>query len=135
LKAAFALPMSPTELATFRELAGGRAPPRRRVKETIVISGRRSGKDSIASLLAAFAAAIEENHVGHLRPGETAHVLLIACDRDQARIVEGYVRSFFNEIPELRAMVTRETRNGVTCPTSWSGSTAAAMSRSTSCSR
>jgi hypothetical protein len=42
LKAAFALPMSPAELVTFGELAGGRSPPTKRVRELIVTAGRPS---------------------------------------------------------------------------------------------
>jgi hypothetical protein len=84
LKAAFALPMMPQELITFGELSGGRAPPARRVKELIVAAGRRAGKDSIASLLATFAATIEQGHLGRLRPGEMAVVQCLAVDREQA---------------------------------------------------
>jgi hypothetical protein len=113
LKAAFCIVMTPAELATFSEMAGGRSPPRKRVRELVVIAGRRCGKDSIASMLVANAAAIEEGHLGRLRPGEQAHCFLIACDRAQSLVVEGYVRSFFNEIPDLRAMVTRETKLGL----------------------
>ena len=94
-------------------LAGGRAPPRKRVSELFVIAGRRCGKDSIASMLVAHAAAIEENHRGRLRRGEQAFISLIAADRDQAKVVERYTRSYFHEIPDLAAMVTRETRHGV----------------------
>jgi hypothetical protein len=113
LKAAFALPMTPQELITFGELAGGRAPPGRRVKELIVAAGRRSGKDSVASLLATYFAVIEQGHLGRLRPGEQAVVQCLAVDREQARIVLSYIKAFFSEIPDLGAMVTRETRFGL----------------------
>jgi hypothetical protein len=110
LKAAFALPMTPQEIVTFGELAGGRSPPTKRVRELWVVAGRRAGKDSIASLLATYAATIEQAHVGRLRPGEAATVQCLAVDRDQSRIVMNYVRAFFDAIPDLGAMVTRETR-------------------------
>jgi hypothetical protein len=113
LKAAFALPMTPQELITFGELAGSRSPPTKRVRELWVVAGRRAGKDSIASLLATYAATIEQAHVGRLRPGETATVACLAVDRDQSRIVTNYVRAFFDAIPDLGAMVTRETRYGL----------------------
>ena len=109
LKGAYCLPMSPDELVIFGELAGGRAPPRQRVKQLFVIAGRRCGKDSIASLLAANAAAVEQAHIGRLRPGEMAHVVCIACDRDQAKIVSGYARSYFREIGDLGRNGERET--------------------------
>src|ERR1700733_1977888 len=68
LRAAYALPMSPEDLARFAQVSGGRAPPTRRVKECWFVCGRRGGKDAIASLIAAYAAGIEEAHLGHLRP-------------------------------------------------------------------
>lgn len=113
LKAAHALPMTPEELATFSELAGGRAPPKHRVRELWIVAGRRAGKDSIASLLATYAATIEQAHFGRLRPGEQASIQCVAVDRDQSRIVLGYTKAFFRDIPDLGAMLARETRFGV----------------------
>jgi hypothetical protein len=52
LKAAYALPMSASEIESFKELAGGHAPPKHRVRQLFIVGGRRAGKDSIASLLA-----------------------------------------------------------------------------------
>ena len=112
LRAAYCLPMSPQELVRFDELAGGRSPPRKRVRQLYVVGGRRGGKDSIASLLGVWSATLEEGHRGRLRPGEKALVQLLAVDRDQSKIVLGYIRSYFEAIPDLRAMIVRETRNG-----------------------
>jgi hypothetical protein len=112
LRAAYCLPMSSAELEVFAELAGGRSPPRHRVKQLFIIGGRRGGKDSIASFLATYAACIEEGHIGRLRPGERALVQLLAVDRDQSKIVLNYIRSFFDELPDLRRMIVRETRDG-----------------------
>ena len=112
LRAAYCLPMTANDREMFAELAGGRDPPRRRVKQLFVVGGRRGGKDSVARLLAVFAATLEEGHLGRLRPGERALVQLLAVDREQSKIVLGYIRSYFERIPDLRRMVTRETRNG-----------------------
>jgi hypothetical protein len=38
--------------------------------------------------------------------------MCLACDRDQAKIVLGYVKSYFTDNPMLRALVKRETVNG-----------------------
>jgi hypothetical protein len=113
LRGAFALPMSAEERITFDELGGGRAPPTKRVKELVVVAGRRSGKDSIASSIITWIAAIEQGHLGLLRPGERATVMLLACDREQARIIRNYVGSYFQAIPELEAMVVGETKTGL----------------------
>ena len=42
-----------------------------------------------------------------------ALVQSLACDRDQARVVLGFVRAFFDHIPPLGAMVTRSTASGL----------------------
>ena len=76
LRAAFALPMTDAEIEFFRTVAD-RDPPRQRVREIWVAAGRRSGKDSIASLIAAYAAVtFQQEH--KLRPGERAVVLCLA---------------------------------------------------------
>jgi hypothetical protein len=110
LKAAFGLPLNGHEREFFRSVAE-REPPERRVREFWIIAGRRAGKDSIASVIAAHAAALFDQS-DRLRPGERALVMCLAVDRDQAKIVMGYSRSFFTDIPPLREMVTRKTASG-----------------------
>ena len=110
LKGAFALPMSDGEREFFRTIAE-RDPPTSRVRELWIIAGRRAGKDSIASVIAAHSAALF-NQNGRLRRGERALVMCLACEREQAKIVMNYTQSFFNDIPALRSMVTRRTASG-----------------------
>jgi hypothetical protein len=110
LKAAFCLPMTAEELQFFRSVAE-RDPPEKPVRELWAIAGRRAGKDSIASLIGAFAAAFFR-HADRLRPNERPLVLNLATDRDQARICLGYTKSFFTDIPALASMVVRETKFG-----------------------
>jgi len=109
LRGTFALPMSAEERAFFRTVAE-RDPPSGPVREAWFICGRGAGKDSVASLIAAYTAALFKPVA--LRPGERALVACLACDRDQARIVLGYTGSFFCDVPPLRAMVQRETAAG-----------------------
>jgi hypothetical protein len=109
LRGAFNLPMSDADREFFR-LVAEREPPAQRVKELWVCAGRRSGKDSVASLISAHAAG--RFNPAPLRRGERALCLNLACDRDQAKIVLNYTRSYFEEIPELRALVQRETKDG-----------------------
>jgi hypothetical protein len=117
IKATFAEPMSDDELAAFRSVAE-REPPKKRVSEAVIIAGRGAGKDSVASLIAS-CIAINFDPKGKLRPGEKAVVMCIAVDRTQARIVHGYIRAYFEQIPALAALVKSidsesiELRNGV----------------------
>jgi hypothetical protein len=110
LKGAFALHMSEAERVFFRTVAG-RDPPTKPVRELWCVIGRGGGKDSIASLISAYAAALFDRR-DRLRPGERALCMCLACDRDQARIVLGYTRSYFESIAPFRAMVRREVASG-----------------------
>src|SRR4051812_25977848 len=85
LKATAALPMNDAEVEFFQSVAGGREPPRRRVREAWYVCGRRAGKDSVVSLIAAHAAATF-NPKGVLRPGERALIACIAPDKETAKI-------------------------------------------------
>lgn len=111
LRAAYGEPLSNDELVLFREVAGGRDPPTQRVKELWVLGGRRSGKDSIASAIAACTAMTDYRQF--LRPGEKASILCLAVDRQQAKIVHGYVSAYFAESPLLRQLVSKESTDGL----------------------
>ena len=105
-----ALPMSAADLEFFGSVTGNRTPPKRRPRETWVCAGRRAGKDSVASAIAAHEAAYFDQQ-DRLRPGERALVAVIACDRDQSRICTNYIRAFF-ELEPLKKMIQRETQDG-----------------------
>jgi hypothetical protein len=109
LRAAEGLALDDDQHRDFCRVAE-REPPARRVRELWAIAGRRSGKDSIASAIAA--AAAMNDYRAHLRPGERATVLCLACDRSQARIVHRYVRGYF-EAPLLAPLVERENEDGL----------------------
>jgi hypothetical protein len=88
-----------------------REPPSRRVRELWVIAGRRSGKDSVASAIATTAAL--GDYRTHLRPGERAVVMCLACDRQQAKIVLRYIAGYFSTNSLLQPLVSRETDEGL----------------------
>ncbi len=120
LKGAYALEMTQAERDLFEEVAE-REPPAQRVRELWVVGGRRGGKDSVASLIIAYAAAVFDGKrrqfagitLPPLRKGERGTIFCLARDRDQAAIALNYVRSYFEDIPELAAMVVRQTRHGL----------------------
>jgi hypothetical protein len=112
LRGAFALPMTEGDREFFRSVAE-REPPRGRVRELWVIAGRRAGKDSVASLIATYAALFFHAGIDKLRPGERALVQCLAVDRETAKIVLGYTRSYFDFIPPLSGMVRRRTADGL----------------------
>jgi hypothetical protein len=82
------------------------------VRELWIVAGRRAGKDSIASVIAAHAAALFAGQ-RHLRPGERALVAALACDREQAKIVLSYIRALFAENELMRQMLVRSNTEGL----------------------
>jgi hypothetical protein len=111
MKAVFAIPMTESETAFFKSVAGDRIAPTETVREFWAIVGRRGGKDSIVSAVAAFSAAMFSQQA-KLRPGERGLVACMAVDRDQARVLLNYIRAYFNDIELLKGMVQRETQFG-----------------------
>src|SRR5258706_3045593 len=110
-KAIYGEKLSMKETECFKSIAGDRDPPNRRVREVWLIVGRRGGKDSFASALAAYhSAAID--YQGILRPGEKVSVQCLACDKRQARIILNYTRGYFVRKPLLSSLVENDVAEG-----------------------
>jgi hypothetical protein len=97
--------MSRRDLELFREVAGDRAPPSRRVKELVCAIGRGGGKDSIAAAIAVYIAVTGD--FTRLRPGEKGTIMTLATDRTQAAIAFNYTRALLEETPLLRPLIAR----------------------------
>lgn len=110
VKASQARPLSVDEREIFYSVAK-RDAPEEPVEELVVVAGRGAGKDSAASAIATAAAV--RDYGTHLRPGERATVLCLACDRQQAKIVLRYIKGYFATVPLLQALVERETEDGL----------------------
>jgi hypothetical protein len=102
LKSAFALPLDGDELATFRQIAGDRAPPGRRVRELWVVAGRRSGKSRMAAAIGLYLGLFQRHR---LAAGETGHVVVMSASTDQARMTFSYVKGFVEASSVLRREV------------------------------
>jgi hypothetical protein len=81
------------------------------VREAWVIVGRRGGKSRIAALVAVWCACFRD-YRAVLAPGERAIVMVLAADRQQARVCFRYVRALL-EVPLLRQLVANETRDSI----------------------
>ena len=110
LRATFARPMSDADHAAFAEVAGGRAPPGKRVNELWCVCGRRSGKTRIAAAASVYIGAIAQHK---LAPGEVGYVLLLAASRSQASVAFQYVVGFLESSPILRQQVESVTAEEV----------------------
>jgi hypothetical protein len=106
LKAAFALPMTEADTAFFKSVAGDRDAPTQAVREFWAVVGRRGGKDSVASAIAAYTAATFTGQ-HKLRPGEKAVVVCLAVDREQAKVLLNYIRSYFTDVDLYQVSLIR----------------------------
>jgi hypothetical protein len=108
LRSIFGLPLDQEELELFRRCTGRTGAFNEPVAEAWLICGRRSGKSYIAALIAVFLATFRD-YSACLAPGERGVVMLLACDRDQARVILRYISAFIDDVPALAAMVMGRT--------------------------
>jgi hypothetical protein len=88
LKGLFGLPDDEAEL--FRACTGRADPPTAAFAVCWLVCGRRGGKSFVMALVAVFF-AIFKDWRPFLAPGERAVVLLVAADREQAKILRRYI--------------------------------------------
>jgi len=105
LRGLFSLKMTREEMEIYSKYTGGRVTLPGIVEECWLISGRRSGKSTIAALVAVYLACFK-SYKEILRRGEKARILVIASDQDQARVVMDYIFGFF-ELPILADRIVR----------------------------
>ena len=108
IKTLFALPLTGAEQALFQECTQRNAPSSQPVRECWLAVGRRGGKSFVLALIAVYLACFAD-YRRYLAPGERGTVMIIAADKKQARVILRYVRGLLNEVPMLKALVTRET--------------------------
>jgi hypothetical protein len=110
LRAAFGLRLDEGELATFRRVAGDRAPPGKAVRELWAVVARRSGKSRVAAALAVFLSLFR---LHKLAKGETGYVLVLAATQDQAKTVFQYCAGFIEASEALRREVVSVTAHEI----------------------
>ena len=110
----FGLPVPDLEL--FKQLTGRETPPDKPATEAWIIAGRRSAKSRKAATIATYLATIGTEVLGYrqcLAPGERGTVLVLAVSKDQAKVTLDYARALFREIPMFKAMIERDTGEGL----------------------
>jgi hypothetical protein len=104
IQALFALEVE--DLALYTECTGGRPLPNRQAREAFLIVGRRGGKSYVAALISVYLACFRTYR---LNPGERGIVMVLATNKDQAKVIFQYCRAFVEGVEMLRPMVERET--------------------------
>jgi len=111
LAAAFGLPLSSDELALYRACTGRRVPPGAPAAYLWLCIGRRGGKSFAMALIAVFLAVFKDWRK-YLSPGERAIVLLVAADREQAKILHRYAQGILSP-PILQSSVWNVTASEI----------------------
>ena len=104
LKSVTATPLAPDEVGLFQRCTGRTkgfdAPP----SEAWLVVGRRGRKSAVAAMVGVHA-AVHIDWSACLAPGETARVLIVAVDKNQARIVRSYAEVILRSRPEYEALI------------------------------
>jgi hypothetical protein len=111
LAAAFGLPLSSDELALYRGCTGRAVPPGAPAAYLWLVIGRRGGKSFAMALIAVYLAVFRDWRK-YLSPGERAIVLLVAADREQAKILHRYCQGVLNP-PILQSHVLNVTTSEI----------------------
>ena len=107
LKALFGLDMTAAEVKIYQHCTGCKTVPAGLNKISYVLSGRRSGKSKISSLLACYIATSRDwSRV--LSPGEQGYIFLIANDKEQAKILKRYISGILQRSPRLQHLIKKE---------------------------
>lgn len=119
LKILFALPLDDSELPLLKDCTGLERGPSKPIGECYIIAGRRSGKSTMAALLAVYVSLFGD-WPRHISRGEKPVVIIVAVDKNQARIIKSYIEALLDLNATFRAAVSRvlaeeiELKNGLT---------------------
>ncbi len=111
LAVAFGLPLSSEELALYRACTGRTVPPGAAAAYLWLVIGRRGGKSFTMALIAVYLAVFRDWRK-YLSPGERAIVLLVAADREQAKILHRYCQGILSA-PILQSLVWNVTASEI----------------------
>jgi hypothetical protein len=112
LAAAFGLPMTPAELAIYRECTGRTKAPTKPAREVDAICGRRAGKSRVQGSVVVPFFALLRDYRGVLAPGERATIPVLAKDKDDAQAILGYCKATF-ALDAFRPFVVKEHADGL----------------------
>jgi len=91
--------LTPCEFEAYRRFTGRSKAPEEAFRQAFVISGRRSGKSRIASIVSVYLCLLSGLHK-ELSPGETGWVVLISSKKEQSQTVFNYVKALAAHFPK-----------------------------------
>lgn len=106
LKAALAIEEEPGDLELMKKCTGLNHWPNEPHNEVYISSSRRSGKDTIISVLTCHMALFRD-WSPFLLPGEKPHIFLISVNKAQASILKDRIEAILNLQPTFKKMIKR----------------------------
>lgn len=104
-------PLTPPELALFKESTGREEPPTELVDEAAYCIGRRGGKDRAASVLICYFACLCDHP--RLARGEHGLVFCTGPDQRQSKITRNYVEAALTNSPVLAPLIANLTQDSI----------------------
>ena len=105
----YGLPVTGEDAELAFKATGRRVFPTGGFNEAYFAVGRGGGKSRAAAALAVYQAVFAADWPVLLAAGERAKVLVLACDREQARIVWNYCHGLLHSNPLLEALIESES--------------------------
>jgi|GEM_PF-835052 len=110
--AAFGRPVDDV-LATFKTFTGRPDWPLKPCHELWILSGRKSGKSRIISVIIIYEMLVRTAWQQYLSPGETCIFPAVAIDRQQARIIFDFCRGILKSNKHYRGMIRNESKEEI----------------------
>jgi len=111
LAAAFRLPMDDDAAELSKACTGRSVVPATPFQFVWLVIGRRGGKSFCMAIIAVYLACFKDWR-RFLSPGERAIVLLVAGDREQAKILHRYIQGIL-EVPLLATLIENVTADAI----------------------
>lgn len=102
----FGLELDSKGVTLYKECTGRQMASQGRFSEAYAIVGRRGGKSFISSIIACYLALFHD-WTPYLSKGEIGWIMVIASDRQQARVILNYIKAVL-QIPIFNNMVEKE---------------------------
>jgi hypothetical protein len=104
-------PMSAAEGTVYTQCTGRQQPPSAPFNEAWIVAGRRARKSAIAAVLGCHLAVY---HKWPRAPGESVRVLIIAVNKDQAKLVRNYCEAILLSRPGLKRLIKASDTESIT---------------------
>src|SRR2546430_7808897 len=112
LAALFGWPLGHDQLVLFKQFTGRITAPTSPLREAWLVVGRRGGKSFILAVIAVFLACFKDWRP-FLGPGEVGTIMIIAKDRQQARVIKRFISGVLRGVPMLSRVIEEETAESI----------------------